>query len=195
MITKGLDFHDVTLVGVIAADTSLYASDYRAMERTFQLVAQVSGRAGRGEKKGSVVIQTYSPDNFAVVYASKHDYKAFYEEEIKMREIMLYPPFAYFSRWVFLSEDEQAAKYEAENAFKKMREYIERNEDIAESVISMEVAPALHIKIKGQYRYQLLIKYYPDEYGEKALEFFTSLDNDTITLGHMILEINPLNMI
>ena len=73
----------------------------------------MSGRAGRGHKKGDVVIQTYSPDNFAIVNAANHDYESFYAEEIKMREIMLYPPFAYFSRWVFLSEDEQAAKYDA----------------------------------------------------------------------------------
>lgn len=195
MVTKGLDFHDVTLVGVIAADTSLYTSDYRAVERTFQLVAQVAGRAGRGNKKGGVVIQTYAPDNFAVIQAANHDYEAFYEEEIRMREIMLYPPFAYFSRWVFLSEDEQAARYEAENSFKKMREFLEKNPRVAEGVISMDVAPTQYVKIKGQYRYQLLIKYYKDENGTKALRFFSALNDKAISLAHMTLEIDPLNMI
>ena len=195
MITKGLDFHDVTLVGVIAADTSLYASDYRAVERTFQLVAQVSGRAGRGKKKGDVVIQTYSPDNFAIVHAAEHDYESFYKEEIKMREMMLYPPFAYFSRWVFLSEDEQAAKYGAEKAFANMREYLEKNHETAQSVISMDAAPTQYVRIKGQYRYQLLIRYYMDENGKKALKYFTELDKAAVPLTHMILEIDPLNMI
>lgn len=195
MITKGLDFHDVTLVGVIAADTSLYAGDYRAIERTFQLVAQVAGRAGRGDKKGDVVIQTYSPDNFAIIQAANHDYKAFYNEEINLREINLYPPFAYFSRWVFLSEDEQAARYEAENSFKKMREFLEKHPDISAAVLSMDVAPTQYVKIKGQYRYQLLIKYYPGDEGRKALNYFSALDDDAISLAHMTLEIDPLNMI
>ena len=195
MVAKGLDFHDVTLVGVIAADTSLYASDYRAMERTFQLIAQVAGRAGRGKKRGDVVIQTYSPDNFAVINAAKHDYESFYDEEIKMRQIMLYPPFAYFSRWVFLSEDEQGAQYDADNAFKAMREYIEKNPDVAESVISMDVAPTQYVKIKGQYRYQLLLRYYMNENGRKAIKEFASLDKVAVPLAYMTLEIDPLNMI
>ncbi|MBN2879378.1 MAG: primosomal protein N' [Clostridia bacterium] len=195
MITKGLDFHDVTLVGVIAADMSLYASDYRATERTFQLVSQVAGRAGRGSRKGSVVIQTYDPDNFSIIHASNHDYEAFYAEEIKMRQIMLYPPFAYYSRWVFLSEDEEGAKYEAENAFKKMREYLEANPDAAASVISMDIAPTLYVKIKGKYRYQLLIKYYTNENGQKAMSFFSSLNRYSVSLAFMTLEIDPLNMI
>lgn len=195
MITKGLDFHDVTLVGVIAADTSLYASDYRAVERTFQLVAQVAGRAGRGQKRGSVVIQTYAPDNFAIIHAANHDYESFYDEEIKMREIMLYPPFAFFSRWVVTSEDEDAARYEAENLFNKMREYLEKNAEINDSVISMDAAPTQYVKIKGQYRYQLLIKYYMDENGQEALKRFSLLDDDAISLAHMTLEIDPLNMI
>lgn len=195
MITKGLDFHDVTLVGVIAADTSLYASDYRAVERTFQLVAQVAGRSGRGQKSGSVVIQTYAPDNFAIIQAANHDYESFYNEEIKMRELMLYPPFAFFSRWVVTSEDEDAAQYETENLFKKMREYLEKNPEINSSVISMDAAPTQYVRIKGKYRYQLLIKYYMDENGQKALERFSCLDNDAISLAHMTLEIDPLNMI
>jgi len=195
MITKGLDFHDVTLVGVIAADTSLYASDYRAVERTFQLVAQVAGRAGRGSKRGSVVIQTYTPDNFAIIQAAEHDYESFYNEEIKMRELMLYPPFAFFSRWVVTSEDEDAARYEVENLFRKMREYLEKNPEINDSVISMDAAPTQYVKIRGQYRYQLLIKYYMDENGQKAMKRFSSLDKDAISLAHMTLEIDPLNMI
>lgn len=195
MIAKGLDFHDVTLVGVIAADTSLYASDYRAMERTFQLVAQVAGRAGRGQKEGEVVIQTYSPDNFAIVNAAAHDYLSFYQEEINMRKASLYPPFAYYSRWVFSHEDLEAVKCEAENAFTIMKEYVDKDIKIRQSILALDVAPARLIKIKGRYRYQLLIKYYKDESGMKMLDYFSSLDNLSLALAYMTLEIDPLNMV
>lgn len=92
MIVKGHDFPNVTLVGILAADMSLYADDYRAGERTFQLLTQAAGRAGRGRKKGEAVIQTYSPDHYAIVTAASQDYGAFYEEEIRYRELMGYPP-------------------------------------------------------------------------------------------------------
>ena len=92
MIVKGHDFPNVTLVGILAADMSLYADDYRAGERTFQLLAQAAGLAGRGQKKGEAVIQTYSPQHYAIVTAAAQDYGAFYEEEIRYRELMGYPP-------------------------------------------------------------------------------------------------------
>lgn len=92
MIVKGHDFPLVTLVGVIAADLSLYSNDFRSSERTFQLLTQAAGRAGRGKDKGEVVIQTYSPDNFSIISASSQDYKAFYEREILYRKLMKYPP-------------------------------------------------------------------------------------------------------
>ena len=92
MIVKGHDFPNVTLVGILAADMSLYADDYRAGERTFQILAQAAGRAGRGQKKGEAVIQTYSPEHYAIVTAAAQDYGAFYEEEIRYRELMGYPP-------------------------------------------------------------------------------------------------------
>ena len=94
MIVKGHDFPNVTLVGVLAADMSLYASDYRAAERTFQLLCQAAGRAGRGVSLGDVVIQTYSPDNYSIKAASHQDYEEFYQEEIAYRKLMSYPPVA-----------------------------------------------------------------------------------------------------
>ena len=92
MIVKGHDFKGVTLVGIIAADMALNAEDYRAGERAFQQLVQASGRAGRGDNPGEVVIQTYQPDHYAVTYAKTQDYEAFYEDEIKYREAMMYPP-------------------------------------------------------------------------------------------------------
>ena len=91
MIVKGHDFPDVTLVGVLAADLSLHVSDYHAPERTFQLLVQAAGRAGRG-RPGEVVIQTYDPEHYAIVAAKSQDYEAFYEQEIEYRALMYYPP-------------------------------------------------------------------------------------------------------
>ncbi|MBO5623006.1 MAG: primosomal protein N' [Butyrivibrio sp.] len=107
MIVKGHDFPDVTLVGILAADMSLYASDYRASERTFQLITQAAGRAGRGDKKGNVVIQSYDPEHYSIVAASKQDYISFYNEEIGYRELLSYPPISHMMCVQLFSKDEQ----------------------------------------------------------------------------------------
>ncbi len=118
MIVKGHDFPNVTLVGILAADLSLYANDYRAGERTFQLLTQAAGRAGRGNKLGEVVIQTYSPEHYSVVTASAQDYDAFYKEEIDYRSLMGYPPVEHLVGILMQSKDEvlleTAAKYTME---------------------------------------------------------------------------------
>lgn len=106
MIVKGHDFPKVTLVGVIAADMSLHVGDYRAAERTFQLLTQAAGRAGRSTLPGEVVIQTYQPEHYAVVQAAKQDYEGFYEEEISYRDLMMYPPVANMMAILVLSNDE-----------------------------------------------------------------------------------------
>lgn len=106
MIVKGHDFPNVTLVGILAADLSLYADDYRAGERTFQLLTQAAGRAGRGRAKGEVVIQTYSPEHYAIETAAKQDYESFYEEEITYRRLMGYPPAEQLMAILVAGEDE-----------------------------------------------------------------------------------------
>ena len=95
MIAKGLDFENVTLVGVINADISLNFPDFRSSEVTFQLLNQVSGRSGRGKKKGKVLIQTFNPLHYAIKYSALNDYKSFYNEEIAIRKKLNYPPFCY----------------------------------------------------------------------------------------------------
>ena len=107
MIVKGHDFPDVTLVGILAADMSLYASDYTAAEKTFQLLTQAAGRAGRGKEKGQVGIQTYSPDNYSIESAAKQDYEEFYQEELAYRQLMQYPPVAAMTEILIQSEDEE----------------------------------------------------------------------------------------
>ena len=122
MIVKGHDFPSVTLVGILAADLSLYADDYRAGERTFQLLTQAAGRAGRGKEKGEVVIQTYSPEHYAIQTAAAQDYEAFYEEEIAYRKLMGYPPAEQLLAVLVTGEDEHLL----ETACTYLKNYAER---------------------------------------------------------------------
>lgn len=114
MIVKGHDFSGVTLVGILAADMSLFTGDYRASERTFQLLAQAAGRAGRGEMAGEVVIQTYQPEHYSIVTAATEDYVSFYEHEMNYRKVMLYPPAAHILVALILSKEEERGKKAAE---------------------------------------------------------------------------------
>lgn len=114
MIVKGHDFPNVTMVGIIAADMSLSVGDYRASERTFQLLTQAAGRAGRGEKPGEVVIQTYQPEHYSVIHAANQDYESFYQEEILYRELPGYPPAAHMLAVQIFSKEESGAKRLAE---------------------------------------------------------------------------------
>ena len=120
MVSKGFDFEDVTLVGIVAADLSLYISDYKARERTFQLITQVSGRAGRASKKGQVIIQTYSPDSEIIKYSAQGDYKDFYEYEIQERKTFLYPPYTKLIELEFSSYDENLTQIWVERFLHQM---------------------------------------------------------------------------
>ena len=122
MIVKGHDFPAVTLVGVLAADMSLNVGDYRSSERTFQLLTQASGRAGRGERHGDVVIQTYSPDHYSIVNASRQDYAAFYQEEMAFRKLMGYPPAEHLLAVLMMGKDEKHLDMAADY----LKEYVDR---------------------------------------------------------------------
>ncbi len=129
MIVKGHDFPNVTLVGILAADMSLYAADYRAGERTFQLLTQAAGRAGRGKYPGSVVIQSYQPDNYSIQCAARQDYKDFYEEEISYRKLLKYPPAAHMLAIQIMAENEEygrqiASRIRAEIEIRKIKDMI-----------------------------------------------------------------------
>lgn len=130
MIVKGHDFPNVTLVGALAADMSLYANDYRAGERTFQLLTQAAGRAGRGDKKGEAVIQTYSPEHYSITAAARQDYEEFYEEEIRYREAMGYPPAEHLLA-VLLSASSEKLLETGASYLKKYAEYVKPDENLA----------------------------------------------------------------
>jgi primosomal protein N' (replication factor Y) len=153
MIVKGHDFPNVTVVGILAADMSLNAGDYRAGERTFQLITQAAGRAGRGTFPGSVVIQSYQPDNYAIVHAKDQDYKAFYEEEISYRKLLRYPPAAHMMAiQIFASNEEYGKKLAA-----RLRAEIERL-GIRDAIIIGPAAAAIS-KINDIYRMVIYVKH------------------------------------
>ena len=141
MIVKGHDFPNVTLVGVLAADLSLYVSDYRASERTFQLLTQAAGRAGRGKEPGEVVIQTYQPEHFAVLTAQEQDYEAFYEQEIAYRQMLRYPPIYHMLVVLCASKEEAVA---AESA-KQLAEFLKEQEP----ALGRGVSPAERVYLVG----------------------------------------------
>ena len=107
MIAKGLDFENVTLVGVLAADSMLHLPDFRSSEKTFQLITQVSGRAGRHELTGEVIVQSYTPDHYSILLSSNHDYVGFYQREMEIRRTFSYPPYVYLLLLTITHEDEQ----------------------------------------------------------------------------------------
>lgn len=152
MVAKGHDFENVTVVGVIAADMSLYLSDFRACERTFQLVTQVTGRAGRGSKKGKAFIQTYTPDHYSLVCAKNQDYEGFYQNEIQFRQLMNYPPFSNIAILLLSSENE---KNLIEEAFRIKDIICER---IDEEIEILGPSPANISKIKNVYRWRVILK-------------------------------------
>lgn len=153
MVAKGLDFRNVGLVGVVAADVSLHIPDYRSSERTFQLVTQVAGRAGRGEKEGSVIVQSYTPENFALQAAANHDYASFFAREMQIRQFMAYPPFSDLILVEFTAEKEKAAFAAAEDCKTYL---LRRHIGEAEHIFSPRLSE--HFKGKDSFRYYILIK-------------------------------------
>ncbi len=155
MIAKGLDFPNVTLVGVINADTSLHFPDFRAAERTFQLVTQVSGRTGRGDKGGLVVVQTFSPDHPAIQAAARHDYVAFANQELPVRQEFGYPPIAAMLRIIFRGKRESETEQFSEAMSERVSEAIR---ELGADVRMLGPAPAPITKLHGKYRFHILLQ-------------------------------------
>jgi len=192
MVTKGLDFEDVTLVGVLAADASLNVDDFRAQERTFNLITQVCGRAGRGEKEGRCVIQTYSPENPTLLLAAKQDYKAFYEEEIGFRREFLYPPFCDIVNITVSSADKDAAEKRAMEIAMKLRIALRSYDNCS----FYGPSPAPLNRIQGRHRVRLWLKCKADESFISALRGVLH-DNPTKRNADLtvVADINPYSMI
>lgn len=163
MIAKGLDFPLVTLVGVINADSSLNVPDFRSAEVTFGLLSQVSGRAGRSDLAGEVIIQTYNPDHYSIVYAKNHDYYSFYKEEMKIRKALSYPPYYYITLVNITSKDYELGFKEAN----KIGDYLRKNLNPDTKVLGPSMANIF--KMNNIYHYQCIIKYKYDNSLNKVL--------------------------
>lgn len=178
MIVKGHDFPNVTLVGILAADLSLYSDDYRASEVTFELITQAAGRAGRADKPGKVVIQTYNPDNSAIIAAGNQDYKSFYEEEIKYRALLGYPPEGAVLSAVLSSPDENLVHREAAEITRIIAENFG-----AEGLHIIGPSEAPIYKIQDKYRCTFFVKYKDREYLKKIRNFtIIKVTNCTISM-------------
>ena len=151
MVAKGLDFSKVTLVGVISADTQLLLPDFRASERTFQLLAQVAGRAGRRELAGEVVIQTSQPHHYSINHVVEHDFKSFYKEELKYREELDYPPYSHIILVEFKGGNEKEVARYAERFVQLLRHGNSH-------IVILGPTPAVLSKLRGQYRWHIVIK-------------------------------------
>jgi primosomal protein N' (replication factor Y) (superfamily II helicase) len=155
MIAKGLDFPNVTLVGVINADTALHFPDFRAAERTFQLVTQVAGRTGRGPRGGRVLVQTLSPEHPAIVAAAQHDFQAFADQELPIRQEYHYPPFASMIRLIFRGQNEQTTDLFATALADRIREQATAQ---GADVRILGPAPAPIAKLRAYYRFHILLQ-------------------------------------
>ena len=191
MVSKGLDFKNVTLVGVLAADISLNIPDYRSSERTYQIITQVAGRAGRGEKKGKVVIQTYTPNSLSLQYAIENNYNDLYNEEIKVRKIMNYPPFSTIFLINSISKDEGKLKEFMNKVGESLRKLLDSREDIQ----ILGPVPCIITKLKDNYRWQIIIKGNLDNKLKlKIKDILYELNKSVYNEIRISMDINPNNM-
>lgn len=198
MVAKGLDIPNVTLVGVIAADAALHIPDYRSCERTFQLLTQVSGRAGRSDKPGHVVIQTYTPDHPAIQLAAAHDYAGFYQVEIAKRRAFLFPPYGIFLRALFMGEEEAGLQVRAHAFAQGLRQAVEQAIQQAggdpRAILFCGDGPAPIRRREGLYRYQALMKLARTAQAGAALKAAYAFAAPQRGDGFGTLEINPSDM-
>jgi primosomal protein N' (replication factor Y) len=207
MIAKGLDFPGVTLVGVVNSDTALHLPDFRAAERTFQLIVQVAGRTGRGEKGGQVLVQSLSPDHAAIRFAVEHDYDGFAQQELPIRQLLSYPPFAKLIRIVVRGAAENQVRALAEEIGKKLAPLlgdttIEHPGCSAAAGVLDEHAPATRVlgpapcplpKLRGEFRYQLHVQGPDDARMREAVRTVTAGLPSTEGLRWMV-DVDPIDM-
>ena len=191
MISKGLDFENVTLVGILAADMSLNVPDYRAAEKTFQIITQVSGRAGRGEKEGKVILQTYNPSHYSLNYAKNYDYEGFYNEEFTARGLMYYPPFGRILLLNASSKNENSLK----NFMNLLKDELSSISNQEENIDMLGPVPCIISKIKDNFRWQIIFK------GDLSLDFCKKIKDKLYQLNKNVyneikvtIDINPNNL-
>lgn len=191
MIAKGHDFPEVNLVGILDADLSLYFGDYRACEKTFQLITQVAGRAGRSKIDGKVVLQTYYPKHYVYKLCAGYNYNKFYDKEINLRETTLFPPFSTIVRLLFTSEDDDKARNFTHDIFLKLKELrVKYGKDF----FFLEAMKSPVAKIKNKFRYQILMRFSCEKAEEIKMEIYETLDANKNKNISTFVEINPLSL-
>ncbi len=192
MVAKGHDFHNVTVVGVLAADISLNVEDYRGAERTFQLITQVIGRTGRGDRPGRAFIQTYQPGHYSIVHAINEDYISFYNEEIIFRQTMIYPPFCHLLCIITMSENDYLGRNLLDQCVSVIKNLYLNTEDT--KFIILGPAKTSIGKIKGLYRNRIIVK--GSSYKKLTLvmkELYNRKDKDNnYTKVKLSMELNPM---
>ncbi|WP_414053931.1 primosomal protein N' [Macrococcus equi] len=190
MIAKGLDFPDITLVGVLNADTMLNLPDFRASEKTYQLLTQVSGRAGRSTKRGEVVIQTYNPENYALRYAMENNYKGFYNEEMNYRRLAKYPPYFYMVYLNFSHQDLRKVLVESKHIHQILLQHLTPGSYV------LGPAPSPIARINNQHRFQVIIKFKSEPELLKALNYLDDYYHEQYVKDKFTLhiDINPYMM-
>lgn len=192
MVAKGLDFKNVTLVGIIAADLSLNLPDFRSGERTFQLITQVSGRAGRGKKSGKVIVQTYNPDNSSITHAVNGDYEGFFRDEIEIRRHMEYPPFSDIMSINMSSVNEELLIKSIQNVGINLKNIIDR----CDKIELLGPSPCMISKIKDSYRWQLILKgRIEPEFADYIRKTIYDLTKDVYNSIRISMDINPASLL
>jgi len=189
MIAKGHDYPKITLVGVVASDSALCLPDFRSSERNFQLLTQVAGRAGRGDIPGKVIIQTYYPDHYSIRFACQQDYASFYQQELRFRRWMKYPPFTSIINLVVKGRDRERVKKKAELLAQQLRE----NRDGTLIIMGPALAPLA--RIKGEYRYQVILKGRVRTRMKRCLQqSLEALRSKRIGMKNLQVDVDPMNM-
>ena len=195
MIAKGLDFPHVTLVGVIAADMTLNLPDYRSRERTFQLLTQVAGRAGRGEQPGKVIIQTYKPDDSVIRFASAQDYRSFFEDEFTRRRRGLYPPFTLIVRFLAESPKEEKAAEAADRIESDTRKLIGQHPEWERKLLLISNdTPSVKV-LRGKNRRHVMMKMLVSREADEMIAAMTELARAEYEEAEVWFEVNPTTMI
>ena len=191
MIAKGHDFPDVTLVGILDADMSLYFSDYRSAERTFQLVTQVAGRAGRSEKEGLVILQTYSPSHYVYRFAKNYDYLGFFGKENNTREVTGFPPYSTILRVLMTGEDDETVRNCAKNVFVDVRAYELENK---REFLFLQAMRSPVARIERNYRYQILMRIKREYEADVTREIYRIIDENKTRGVSIFAQINPQSL-
>lgn len=187
MVAKGLDFPHVTLVGVINADTAINMPDFRAAERTFQLLTQVAGRAGRGDTPGEVFVQTFCPQHYAIQAASQHNYPLFYQQELLFRKELRYPPFSRLANLICTSPHEAQAADGAKRLAETLKRFCPQDIEI------IGPAPASIPKLKAQYRHHVVLRT-PTEFPVQQLIYKALQSLPTALRPLVVVDVEPINM-